>query len=130
MCRRPPSRRGRGPPESGGDRSAGGGTDAGMSRTMSPLLAGRVAFVTGAGSGIGRAIATRFAEEGADVAAVDLNEASAAETAGAVRALGRRAEVLRADVAAVADVEAATRRTVDIFGRIDILVNNAGITRD
>ena len=97
---------------------------------MSPLLAGRVAFVTGAGSGIGRAIATRFAQEGADIAAVDLNEAAASETADAVRALGRRAEALRADVAAAADVEAAARQALAVFGRIDILVNNAGITRD
>jgi 3-oxoacyl-[acyl-carrier protein] reductase len=101
-----------------------------MSVTTSPLLAGRVAFVTGAGSGIGRAIATRFAEEGADIAAVDLNEAGASETAGAIRSLGRRAEALRADVAAAADVEDAARRAQAAFGRIDILVNNAGITRD
>ncbi len=96
---------------------------------MKPLLAGRVAFVTGAGSGIGRAIATRFAEEGADIAAVDLNEAAASETADLVRALGRRADAIRADVAAAADVEAAAQRAA-AFGRIDILVNNAGITRD
>ena len=96
---------------------------------MKPLLDGRVAFVTGAGSGIGRAIATRFAEEGADVAAVDLNGAAAAETADLVRALGRRAEAIRADVAESAQVEAAAQRAA-AFGRVDILVNNAGITRD
>ena len=96
---------------------------------MKPLLAGRVAFVTGAGSGIGRAIAARFAEEGADVAAVDLNEAAASETADLVRALGRRADAIRADVAAPPDVEAAAQRAA-AFGQIDILVNNAGITRD
>ena len=96
---------------------------------MKPLLAGRVAFVTGAGSGIGRAIAMRFAEEGADVAAVDLDEAAASETADLVRALGRRADAIRADVAAPVDVEAAAQRAA-AFGQIDILVNNAGITRD
>ena len=97
---------------------------------MSPLLDGRVAFVTGAGAGIGRAIAKRFAEEGADIAVVDLNAAAASETADAVRALGRRAEALRADVAGAADVEAAAERAQAAFGRLDILVNNAGITRD
>jgi 3-oxoacyl-[acyl-carrier protein] reductase len=97
---------------------------------VTPLLTGRVAFVTGAGSGIGRAIARRFAEEGADIAVVDLNEAAAAETADGVRALGRRAEAVRADVAVPSEVEAAAERTQAALGRIDILVNNAGLTRD
>ena len=97
---------------------------------MTPLLAGRAAFVTGAGSGIGRAIAMRFAEEGADLALVDLNDAAAAQTAELVRGLGRRAEVFRADVAASADVEAAAAHAQAAFGRLDILVNNAGVTRD
>jgi len=97
---------------------------------MTPLLAGRVAFVTGAGSGIGRAIALRFAEEGADVAAVDLNESAASGAADAVRALGRRAEAVRADVAVASEVEAAAARAQAAWGRIDILVNNAGLTRD
>jgi 3-oxoacyl-[acyl-carrier protein] reductase len=97
---------------------------------MTPLLAGRVAFVTGAGSGIGRAVSLRFAEEGADVAAVDVDEATASGTADRVRALGRRAEALRADVSAAADVDAAVRLALAALGRIDILVNNAGVTRD
>ncbi len=97
---------------------------------MTPLLAGRVAFITGAGSGIGRAIAKRFAEEGADVAVVDLNEAAASETVDAIPALGRHADVVCADVASAADVETVAQRVQTTFGRIDILVNNAGVTRD
>jgi 3-oxoacyl-[acyl-carrier protein] reductase len=72
----------------------------------------------------------RFAEEGAPVAAVDLNERAASETADAIRALGGRAEAIRADVANAGDVEAAAQRAAAAFGRLDILVNNAGITRD
>jgi 3-oxoacyl-[acyl-carrier protein] reductase len=97
---------------------------------MGPLLIDRVAFVTGAGAGIGRTIACRFAEEGAHIAAVDINGPAAEETAALVRALGRRAEAIRADVASLEDVEAAADQAVGAFGRIDILVNNAGVTRD
>jgi 3-oxoacyl-[acyl-carrier protein] reductase len=97
---------------------------------MGPLLLDRVAYVTGAGAGIGRAIACRFAEEGADIAAVDINGPAAEETAAFVRALGRRAEAIRADVARPRDVEAAAEQALAAFGRIDVLVNNAGITRD
>ncbi len=97
---------------------------------MGPLLVDCVAFVTGAGAGIGRAIARRFAEEGADIAAVDIDGPAAEETAALVRVLGRRAEAIRADVASLDDVEAAARRALEAFGRIDVLVNNAGVTRD
>ena len=97
---------------------------------MEPLLAGRVALVTGAGSGIGRAVAVRFAREGADVAVLDVNEATAEETTAAVEALGRRAAALRADVSRADDVESAVSRAESRLGAIDVLVNNAGLTRD
>jgi NAD(P)-dependent dehydrogenase (short-subunit alcohol dehydrogenase family) len=90
-------------------------------------LAGRVALVTGAGRGIGRAIAFAFAREGADVAVNYRNSAAGAEQVAAdIRALGRRAETLRADVSVVAEGRRLVAETVARFGRLDILVNNAG----
>ena len=97
---------------------------------MGPMLAGRVAFVTGAGSGIGRSTAIRYAEEGADVAVLDVNGAAAADTAAAVEALGRSAVALGADVSRAAEVEGAVRQTLAALGPVDILVNNAGLLRD
>jgi acetoin reductase-like protein len=92
-------------------------------------LNGKVALVTGAATGIGRAIATRLAQEGADLAIMDINEAEAAKTAALVRETGRRAEVLRGDVGDYAQVKAAIGGFVKSFGAIDIAVNNAGIVR-
>ena len=97
---------------------------------MGAMLAGRVALVTGAGSGIGRSIALRFAEEGASVATLDLNGQTAEDTAAAVRALGRKGMALRADVSQAVEVEAAVAQAQAHLGPIDILVNNAGLTRD
>jgi 3-oxoacyl-[acyl-carrier protein] reductase len=93
-------------------------------------LAGKTALVTGAAQSIGKAIALTLARMGADVAVIDVNEEKAEETAGEVRALGRRAFALRADVSNSAEVDACVEKVVANLGTVDILVNNAGITRD
>lgn len=90
-------------------------------------LVGRVALVTGAGRGIGAAIARAFAREGADVAINYHHSAQSAEAvAAAVRALGRRAETIQADVSSVTQGQRLVNETVARFGTLDILVNNAG----
>lgn len=91
-------------------------------------LEGRTALVTGGSRGIGRAIAMRFAEEGADVAInYTSNEAAALEVQQAVQALGRRASIYQADVADEAAVTAMCEQAVADFGQIDALINNAGL---
>jgi NAD(P)-dependent dehydrogenase (short-subunit alcohol dehydrogenase family) len=92
-------------------------------------LAGKVALVTGAGSGIGEAIALAYASEGAAVAVSDINDASASRTASKTVDKGARAIGIRADCGDVASINAMVARTVSEFGRIDIIVNNAGVTR-
>lgn len=91
-------------------------------------LTGKVALVTGAQQGIGRAIAVAMAREGADVGINFLDDAAAAErVAGEVRALGRRATTVRGDVARRADVEEFVAAAMAALGPPDILVNNAGV---
>ncbi|MDO9415551.1 SDR family NAD(P)-dependent oxidoreductase [Pararhizobium sp.] len=90
-------------------------------------LIGQAALITGGGSGIGRRIATRLAEEGCDVAIFDVDEAGAQETAGMVEALGRRGLALQVDVADPVRVKAAVREVELVLGKIDIGVNNAAI---
>jgi NAD(P)-dependent dehydrogenase (short-subunit alcohol dehydrogenase family) len=89
-------------------------------------LAGKVAFVTGAGRGLGQAGVLALARAGADVVAVSRTKSQLDETAAQVEALGRRALVATADTRSGAEVEAAVRAAVGAFGRIDILFNNAG----
>jgi 3-oxoacyl-[acyl-carrier protein] reductase len=94
-----------------------------------PNLEGRVALVTGAGRGIGRAIALLLAEAGADVAVNYRERTEPAEaTAGDIRRLGRRAEVVQADVARATEVARLVEVGESRLGPIDILINNAGIS--
>ncbi|MCC6231550.1 MAG: 3-oxoacyl-[acyl-carrier-protein] reductase [Verrucomicrobiales bacterium] len=94
------------------------------------LLEGKIAVVTGAGRGIGRAIALRYAAEGADVVCVSRTVENSEKTASDVRAAGRRAWARAVDVADGAAVNAAAEAILAEAGRVDILVNNAGVTRD
>lgn len=91
-------------------------------------LAGKVVLITGAGAGIGRAMALLFAQEGATIVAADLDGVTAAETIGQVReASGRDGLALTADVSDPASVQQMVDQAIAHFGRIDVLCNNAGI---
>ena len=92
-------------------------------------LEDKVAIVTGAGRGMGRAIALQLAGEGADVAAADIDGTSAEQTSAAVRELGRRSLAIEADVGELADIDRMVQQTMETLGRVDIGVNNAGVTR-
>ena len=92
-------------------------------------LHGRVAFVTGAGSGIGRGTAERLAREGADVCIADIDTEGAEHTASAVREFGREALVVKANVASERQVQEAVAQCVGTLGRLDVCVANAGIVR-
>jgi len=93
-------------------------------------LKDKVALVTGAAQGIGKAIALLLAREGADVVISDINIEKAEETAREIEAMGRKAVAVKVNVASLGDVEKMVQSVLDRFGRIDILVNNAGIARD
>jgi 3-oxoacyl-[acyl-carrier protein] reductase len=93
-------------------------------------LANQVAVVTGAGRGIGRAIALKFAAEGADVVVVSRTAENSEKVAAEIRALGRKAWAFAVDVADSAAISAAAEKILVEAGKVDILVNNAGVTRD
>jgi len=92
-------------------------------------LMGKVAFVTGGGSGIGRGIAERLARDGADVCIPDIDTEGAEQTANLVTQLGRRAHVVKANAASELQIQRAAEECVEQFGRLDIAVANAGIAR-
>jgi 3-oxoacyl-[acyl-carrier protein] reductase len=91
---------------------------------------GRTAFVTGGSRGIGRGIVEQFAEEGAQVAIIDVNEEALSETAHELREKGFSIFTKVANVTVAEEVEAAMEEVVNTFGSLDILVNNAGVIRD
>jgi 3-oxoacyl-[acyl-carrier protein] reductase len=93
-------------------------------------LSGKVALVTGAAQGIGRAIALLLARNGADIVVSDINLEKAEETAKEIRAIGPKAMAVKVDVANLGDVERMVEGILEKLAKIDILVNNAGITRD
>jgi 3-oxoacyl-[acyl-carrier protein] reductase len=93
-------------------------------------VSGRVALVTGASQGIGRACALALAEGGASVALAARNEAKLAEVAKEIEGKGGQAAAIRMDVSNEDEVKVAVKAALDRFGKIDILVNNAGITKD
>lgn len=94
---------------------------------MADRLADKVALITGAGSGIGRAAAELFAAEGARVAVVDLDDGACKDTVSAIERAGGSAVAVVGDVSIVDDMERAVAATVDAFGGIDVLYNNAGV---
>ena len=93
-------------------------------------LNNKVAMVTGAARGLGQAIAVKMAEAGADLALCDLNAEWLEETAGKVKALGRRVECYSVNVAEGDSVTAGVKAIQNDFGKVDVLINNAGITKD
>src|SRR5205807_2134794 len=98
-----------------------------MTANRNGSFAGKVAFVTGAAGGIGRATALAFAREGASVVVADVSEQGNQETARLIEESGGRALAVRCDVTRAEDVKAALDKTIETFGRLDAAFNNAGV---
>ncbi|MEA3226973.1 MAG: glucose 1-dehydrogenase [Planctomycetota bacterium] len=96
---------------------------------MQERLDGKLAIVTGAGQGIGRAVALRLAREGANIVVGDINSQTAEKTAEELRTLGRRALSCTIDVARLSEIQSMVDRAVAEFGQVDILVNAAGVAQ-
>jgi len=90
-------------------------------------LDNKIAIVTGARRGIGRAIALALAKEGANIVVSDISQEECQKVVTEIEGLGRRGLAIKCDVTSIVEVEDMVRRTVAEFGRVDILVNNAGI---
>jgi NAD(P)-dependent dehydrogenase (short-subunit alcohol dehydrogenase family) len=101
-----------------------------MATNENGSYAGKVAFVTGAGSGIGHATALAFAREGASVVVSDISELNVRDTARRIEELGGRALAVACDVTRSEDVKAALEETIETFGRLDVAFNNAGVENE
>jgi NAD(P)-dependent dehydrogenase (short-subunit alcohol dehydrogenase family) len=101
-----------------------------MTANQNGSYAGKVAFVTGAGGGIGRATALAFAREGASVVVSDISEQSVRDTARRIEELGGGALAIACDVTRTEDVKAALDETIETFGRLDVAFNNAGVENE
>jgi len=91
------------------------------------MLINKVAIITGAAQGLGKAIALRYAHEGANIVIADLNEKKGNEVKKEIEALGRKALVVKTDISVISEIKKMVQKTIEEFGRVDILVNNAGI---
>jgi NAD(P)-dependent dehydrogenase (short-subunit alcohol dehydrogenase family) len=103
------------------------GKEKNMAANQNGSYVGKVAIVTGAGSGIGRATALAFAREGASVVVTDISEQNVRDTARRIEELGGRALAVACDVTHAEDVKAALDETIESFGRLDVAFNNAGV---
>ena len=90
-------------------------------------LQGKTVLITGAGAGIGRAVAIMFAAEGAKITVVDIDALNGEKTVESIKQKGGEAQFVKADVTIASDVERAIQKTIDIYGNLDVLHNNAGL---